>query len=258
MGESQHQPKRGFTWTPRPDNLQKGLLAICLFDLSFFSYYLFNFEMIKQSTISDTIFTDTGYKVVLTFLLASRLLGGGLFLLRFRFKHRLWEWAGYAGMAAAFGGWWYLVENKENFHHFIGVGVFCLGSFTYSLAFVRLAGTSEDGKELLHAIMELFLLLGVVVLVVSFVLLWFEEENDGRHSSAGSYKTQTAYIVEHTAYVVHLVFYMLFFLYHSPDPNKRTDGGYIGGEDYEADGGVPMICRPLIFQERLPVIIEVA
>jgi hypothetical protein len=256
---SQHARPPGFSWTPHPDSMQKVLLALSVFDLFFFSYYLFNFEIARQSTISDTLFTDSGYKVVLTVLLACRLLGGAFFLYRFRFKHCLWEWTGILGILVSFGGWCYLVTHKDNTHHFTGVGLFCFGAFAYSLAFVRLAATSEDCKELLHAIMEAVLLLGVVLLVIAFVGLWFEEEDDGRHNDGshdGDQKKQlSAYIVEHAAYIGHLCFYAFFFLYHSPDVGKPVDGKGAVGESYhyydqhdirEARDGVPMVCRPLI------------
>ena len=152
--------------------------------------------------------------------------------------------------------------HKDNTRHFIGVGLFCLGSFAYSFAFVRLARTGEDKMELLHANMEGFLLLAVVALVISFVTLWVEEENDGRHSGAEGVGAQHAYIVEHAAYVVHLLFYSFFFLYHSPDTHKVPGRYVVGGEYYHDDsfapsetsssmqdhqhGMIPMVCRPLM------------
>lgn len=126
-----------------------------------------------------------------------------------------------------------------------------MGSFTYSLALVRLARTSKDKKEKLHALLEAYLLFAVVGLVVSFVTIWAKEEDEGKHApTAPSNNVQHAYIVEHTAYMVHLVFSTLFFLYHSPDRTKYVPNG-------KEKNNVPMECRPLIFQERLPVIIEV-
>ena len=147
---------------------------------------------------------------------------------------------------------------KDTATHFTFVGVFCMGSLLYSLAFVRLAATTEDHLEMVHTFMEAFLLLTVVILVVSFVTLWVEEERAGMHGGAGG--VQQAYIVEHAAYIVQLVFYAGFFLFHTPDRN-RVPGRFVGEGYAEGDrefegGGVPMVCRPLIFQERLPVIQE--
>jgi hypothetical protein len=145
---------------------------------------------------------------------------------------------------------------EDDASHFSWVGVFCLGSLIYSLAFVRLAATTEDRLEMVHAIMEGFLLLAVVILVIAFVSLWVEEERAGKHGGSG---VQTAYVVEHTAYTVQLLFYAGFFLYHTPDP-FRVPGAYVGEAYEDRDGerdGVPMVCRPLIFQERLPVILEI-
>ena len=129
----------------------------------------------------------------------------------------------------------------------------------YSLAFVRLAATTEERLEMVHAIMEAFLLMSVAALVVSFVSLWAEEERDGKHDrGSSSSQVQNAYIVEHAAYIVHLLFYASFFLYHTPDIDN-IPGGHVGEGYEETDPdveGTPMVCRPLIFQERLPVILE--
>ncbi len=74
---SHHQHPRvtnkPFTWTPHPDTFQAVLLVLCVFDLTFFCYYLFNYELDRQHTISDTLFGDGEYRAVLTCLLACRL-----------------------------------------------------------------------------------------------------------------------------------------------------------------------------------------
>lgn len=244
--------------------MQKSLLVLSAIDFFFFSYYLFNFELSRESTISDTLFTDTGYKIVLSIFLGLRLMGGGFFLFRFRFRHCFWEWAGFLGIITTFVGWGYLVVHRDNLNHFIGVATFCMGSFAYSLAFVRLAATSKDDREVLHALMEALLLLGVVLLVIAFVGLWFEEEKNGWHTSDAGKGRQTAYIIEHAAYMGHLLFYALFFLYHSPNWDKSVDRSVVGEAYYdhqdhhEARDGTPMVCRPLIFNERLPVVMEAA
>ncbi len=64
------------------DWLQLLLIGICMFDLIFFSYYLFSYELEQQNTISDSLFSHPGYATVLTFTLISRLLGAGLYLFR--------------------------------------------------------------------------------------------------------------------------------------------------------------------------------
>ena len=131
--------------------------------------------------------------------------------------------------------------------------MFCAGSFVYSVAFIRLAATNPyDGHESVRTVLEAFLLCSGGVLVITFMALWMEEEDSGMHSGHDT-RTQHAYIVEHMAYLVHLLFYTVFFLYHSPDPCKNTNDD--SDREYDRDD-VPMVCRPLIFQERLPVIME--
>lgn len=246
---------RPFSWIPQPDGPQLILLALCVFDLTFFCYYLFNYELDGQHTISDSLFGDGGYRVMLTCLLAARMTGVWLFLLRFKTKNMPWEVTGYAGILLTLFGWLWLVWHKENSAHFLGVAFFCAGSFAYSAALVRLAAMSEDDQEVLHTCMDGSLLLCVVVLVISFVQLWVQEEKDGWHAATDSIliAQQSAYIVEHAAYIVQVVFYTLFFLYHSPDPWKPTDGYSIGTEEYEP-GTVPMVCRPLIPEDHRVVL----
>lgn len=267
---------------PHLDWLQIALLLVCLFDAGFFIYYLSAFSALEQKTISDTLFEHNEYRIVLTVLLAFRLTGATLFLARFRFKSPEMEFAGFAGIISALIGWAVLIMHHDNVGHFSGVGVFCAGSFLYSIALVRLAATNPNDKaelERVRTVLESFLILAVVVLVIAFVALWMEEQDAAEAHDA---HVRQAYIVEHCAYLAHLVFYIVFFLYHSPDPT-RSPKAYHHSQYYfeesgmEMDeesssgpgdsnhntnkqgGGVPMQCRPLIFnpKERLPVILEV-
>ena len=90
---------------PPTDSMQRFLLLLCLFDLAFFCYYLFYFEIDKQDTISDTLLAVPHYAIILTTLLAMRALGGVLFLIRFRNQHPRWEIAGFCGICMALAGW---------------------------------------------------------------------------------------------------------------------------------------------------------
>ena len=147
----------------------------------------------------------------------------------------------------------------DNARHFTGVGLFCAGSLTYSIAFLRAARKDERAEA--HAWvrdgLEWCLLGAVVALVVAFVGLWAQEESQGLH---GTDRVQNAYIVEHAAYVAHLLFYAVFFYYHTPDPDKSVK--FSSSAEYhheEHEDGVAMVCRPLLMpysSERLPVIFE--
>jgi hypothetical protein len=149
----------------------------------------------------------------------------------------------------------------DNARHFTGVGLFCAGSLTYSIAFLRVARRDERADTTEHAwvrdVLEWCLLGATVALVIAFVALWAQEETMGMH---GTDHVQNAYIVEHAAYLAHLLFYAVFFYYHTPDPDKPVTckgSEYEREEDRGADG-VPMVCRPLLmpYHERLPVIFE--
>ena len=151
----------------------------------------------------------------------------------------------------------------DNARHFTGVGLFCAGSLTYSIAFLRVARRDERADTTEHAwvrdVLEWCLLGATVVLVIAFVTLWAQEETMGMH---GTDHVQNAYIVEHAAYLSHILFYAVFFYYHTPDPDKPAKNDKLARE-YERDedrgaDGVPMVCRPLLmpYHERLPVIFE--
>jgi len=88
------------------DWLQLFLLAVCLFDLIFFSYYLFTYELAAQNTISDSLFQHVEYLVVLSVTLAIRSLGVCLYLMRYRNEASDWVITGFAGLFVALLGWY--------------------------------------------------------------------------------------------------------------------------------------------------------
>lgn len=103
--------------------------------------------------------------------------------------------------------------------------LFCAGSSTYSISLLRLAGGREKHLAKVHLAMEICLFVSTVALVLAFVILWAIEETNGQHlqhvgenNSGDGDNVQNAYIVEHTAYIVFLLFYATFFLFHTPDP----------------------------------------
>ncbi len=134
------------------------------------------------------------------------------------------------------------MTHKENANHFSGVGAFCLGTFIYSLLLLRLADTTHSHLWQLHATLEIFLFVVSGVLLMSFLILWVIEENANKHSGSNN-GDQTAYIVEHCAYLAHLLFLSAFLAFHTPDPLKlpRVEG------IYDAEAGVELTTMsPLI------------
>lgn len=243
-----------------PDLLQLIFVGVGVFDLVFFSYYLFVYAIEDQSMISDTLFSRGEYATILTVTLAARLLGGVLFLMRYMSDKPWWTTLGLGGECLALMGWYWLVLHKDTGNHFAGVGTFCIGSFLYSLVFIRLGAISHKHLRLLHQWLMGFLLLTTVGLVVGFVASWAIEEKNGQHNDKPREEfARKAYIVEHAAYVSHLLFYLGFFSFHSPNPNVSPLMGC--GYDDEAalldemhDGA--HACQPLIRLERLPPILE--
>ena len=88
-----------------PDALQLALLAVCLFDLIFFSYFLFTYELSWQNTISDSLFEHGDYATILSITLTVRLLGVGLYFLRYRNEAQGWIITGYTGIFLTLFGW---------------------------------------------------------------------------------------------------------------------------------------------------------
>ena len=89
-----------------PDGLQYLLLGVCVFDMIFFSYYLFAFELQEKQTISDSLFTRVEYAAVLSITLTIRLTGAAMFYVRYRFqKDRTWLVVGFVGIVLTFIGW---------------------------------------------------------------------------------------------------------------------------------------------------------
>jgi hypothetical protein len=87
------------------DNLQLVLLALCVGDMAFFTYYFIAHQIPNQNTISDSLFDHGAYAVLLSVFLALRLLGVVLYLLRFRNENTPWVVAGFIGVCVTFVGW---------------------------------------------------------------------------------------------------------------------------------------------------------
>jgi hypothetical protein len=143
----------------------------------------------------------------------------------------------------------WLVLHREIVSHFSGVVVFCVGSTLYSFSLLRLAGQREKKLEKVHLALEIFLFVSAAALVFSFGFVWAMEETRGDHvAHMGEQEEeprQTAYILEHLAYLAFLLFYSTFFLFHTPDPLEPPALREIYTEEYAMDPeGVAM--KPLL------------
>ena len=65
----------------------------------------------------------------------------------------------------------WLVLHKDNTNHFLGVGLFCVGSSLYSISFVLLAGRTHQHLRAVHNALLAFLLLSTCALALAFILL---------------------------------------------------------------------------------------
>lgn len=89
-----------------PDFHQILLLLICTFDLGFFLYYLFAYNLKEQNTISDALFSYPEYVVVLTVLLACRTLAVALYFGRYRNANPEWVGIGLFFIGVTLFGWY--------------------------------------------------------------------------------------------------------------------------------------------------------
>ena len=146
----------------------------------------------------------------------------------------------------------YLITHKDSFNHFTGVTLFCVGSALYSLAILALARHTHEHLHAVHNALLVFLLVTTCILVVAFAITWQDEENSGVHTSNGG--SPNAYIVEHVAYITHVLFYGAFFLFHSPDPYKKPIPFSSGTQEDEMLflSDLPDVCRPLVPPISLP------
>jgi hypothetical protein len=89
-----------------PDELQRLLLLVCVFDMIFFSYYLFTYEIKEQNTISDSLFSRVEYAITLSITLTIRMLGVALYLARYRNSREVcWIIQGFTGISLTLLGW---------------------------------------------------------------------------------------------------------------------------------------------------------
>lgn len=140
----------------------------------------------------------------------------------------------------------WLVRHQDSFNHFLGVTLFCVGSALYSLGIVFLARHTHEHLRDVHNALLAFLLVTTCALVVAFAITWQDEENRGLHTRSGG--SPNAYILEHVAYITHVLFYGAFFLFHSPDPYKspRVSSSATSEEEMLFLGDLPDVCRPLV------------
>jgi len=211
-----------------PDRMQQALLLLCAVDLGFFTYYMVSLNLQGRHTISDTLFSTPAYAVVLTCTLVGRQLGVVFYLIRYRHAARWHLLGGALGLALSLFGWVWLVLHQENRAHFAGVFVFCVGTFVYSLALLFLCEESHPHLAQLHFWLEILLFGATTMLVFAFGVVWFAEEQAQKHvkkldSNGRAYENpdQTAYIVEHFAYIAFILFYACFFLFHTPDWEQK-------------------------------------
>lgn len=94
----------------RLDGMQLFLLAVCVFDIIFFSYYLFTYELSNRNTISDTLFTHVEYVTILSITLTCRMLGAVFFLTQYRYEKWSWMVAGYIGVFLTLMGWYVILS----------------------------------------------------------------------------------------------------------------------------------------------------
>lgn len=216
--------------------LQVTVVIIALAELGFFLAY-FGMYHDKRSMISDILVADDTYNAVISTLLSFRLIVCILFFIRYYIQNKLEDISyiqvGLIGVLLAAIGWTWLVTHTDSENHNLGVGIFCVGSFVYSFILLRIAKLGDPGYAHIYTSVEILLFVASGVLVITYITSW-------------ALNDPSDYISEHMAYVAHLLFFILFFLYHTPDPS-------IGFEDkLEGQQACPEQAKSLL--QRQPMV----
>jgi len=102
-----------------PDKLQAAILLLCAGDLAYFSFYLFAYELQEQHTISDSLFNDPSYAVILSVTLSFRMLGVVFFFYQYRHEQDAIQWWGPGFLAVfltLFGWYVFFWEGRGSLH----------------------------------------------------------------------------------------------------------------------------------------------
>jgi hypothetical protein len=184
------------------------VVLVGLAELGFFLAYFFLYRN-DHSMISDILVEDKAYNSMVSVFLALRFVVCLLFFVRYYYQGQLQDVSyiqiGFIGVLLAAIGWTWLVTHSDSNNHYLGVGIFCVGSFTYSFVLLKLAQTEDPQYHHIYTTMEVLLLVTSGILVISYMTAW-------------SLNDPSDYISEHMAYVAHLLFFILFFAFHTPDP----------------------------------------
>jgi hypothetical protein len=140
--------------------------------------------------------------------------------------------------------------HRVNIDHFSGVALFVAGSALYSVSLLHFAGIYEYEKQLavLRWCLQLFLVISTFSLMLAFVVLWILEEGSGKHGQEVGDRgddAQIAFLVEHVAYISHLLFYVLFFMFHTPNPMREVGLTVVYEEEHASDKN-SFAMRPLL------------
>jgi phosphatidylserine synthase len=188
--------------------VQVFVVLVALAELGFFLAYFMMYRD-QKSMISDILVEDSTYNAVVSALLGFRFVICVLYFVRYYYQGRLEDTSyiqvGFIGVLLAAIGWTWLVTHSDSDNHYLGVGIFCVGSFVYSFVLLRLAHSEDPQYHHIYTIMEILLVVVSGVLVISYITAW-------------ALKDPSDYISEHMAYVAHLLFFLLFFAFHTPDP----------------------------------------
>ena len=190
------------------DGFQAIIILICLLELSNFVAFLFAFEVNNMDMISDTLFDKKPYAILLDIFMTFRFIFGAMYFYRFVRETLQLFVIGNIGIIVGLFGWFWLSTHMDSINHPIGVGCFCSGTILYSFICLRLAAKSrEHSYFVIYDTLEWFLITTTILLGLLFISLWISSD-------------KISYLPEHLAYIFHLLFYMVFMAYHTPNPFK--------------------------------------
>jgi len=157
--------------------------------------------------ISDTLFDKKPYAILLDIFMSFRLVFGSMFFYRFRREAFYYFIVGNIGIFLALFGWYWLSTHMMAPDHYIGVGLFCSGTIVYSFILLRLSRYINAPPRPAHDILEWMLITTTFMIGIVFLSLWISSN-------------KMSYVPEHLTYIFHLLFYMFFMSYNTPNPFK--------------------------------------
>ena len=239
-----------------PDKFQWAAVGLGVFQVFLILTYLIFFVNPPEIMfVSDLLFKDTTYMILMTLCVVSQLM----FCVFYAYRHRKEYPKEFYGMGIAetstVVGWFllnsfYIDSNNEiTKTHVAGVCLFILGSIGYMSFLVRDSWYAYREKK---TYLLLWRAVSITLFFVSCVTLGglFMNSFINHHISSNVERTNTmSWIYEHTGYLFFTVAHIVFFAYETPDPfnhKKKPEEPVVKAVDESSIFNVPITEHDLL------------